>query len=273
MTNDGFIYSFKASGIERKQVASAIAEALDGEVKYQGPPSFSYQVTGWTIDKAGIVKTPEIQKGTLRTVLDALKAANAIGEGNGTVTFSLQGHTGNTLRNVINLIWSKQALIQKSLGRQETILPESLVNAINAVPIDTLEDFAKVINEGIDAGAIIGDSDLDFDIAEKALSFNFSNASLDSDEVFAFIALCQQISEQAKKQKFSSTKQKDVENECYSMRCFLLKLGFIGEAYKAERKILLSNLDGNAAYRTIEAQQAAEEKRKAHVLTERSENR
>ena len=43
--------------------------------------------------------------------------------------------------------------------------------------------------------------------------------------------------------------QKDVENEKYAFRCFLLRLGFIGTEYKKDRKILLQNLTGSAAFR------------------------
>jgi len=272
MTNDALRYSFKVTGIERKQVASTIAQALGTEASYAGAPSFSYAAGGWVVDREGTVTTPETsieEKGAIRPVLDALKNAETLAAGNGTVTFSLSGHTGNTLRNVINLIWSKHSLLKKALDRETDIVPASLVNAINAVPIDTLEDFAKVVNDGIDAGQIEGDSDLDFDLAEKTISFSFSNATLDADEVLAFVTLCWQINEQAKKQKFSSTKQREVENDKYTMRCFLLKLGFVGEAFKTERKVLLARLDGNAAFRTEEARLIAEEKRKQRSLEER----
>jgi hypothetical protein len=33
------------------------------------------------------------------------------------------------------------------------------------------------------------------------------------------------------------------------MRCFLLSLGFIGDEYKAARKILLSRLEGNSSWK------------------------
>ena len=39
------------------------------------------------------------------------------------------------------------------------------------------------------------------------------------------------------------------ENEKYAFRCFLLRLGFIGDEFKADRKILLSKLDGSAAFK------------------------
>ena len=47
-----------------------------------------------------------------------------------------------------------------------------------------------------------------------------------------------------------TAKDKQVDNEKYAMRCFLLRLGFIGEEYKKARAILLRNLDGNSAFRS-----------------------
>ena len=42
----------------------------------------------------------------------------------------------------------------------------------------------------------------------------------------------------------------DVDNEKYAFRCFLLRLGMIGEEYKAARKVLLRNLTGSSAFRS-----------------------
>ena len=39
-------------------------------------------------------------------------------------------------------------------------------------------------------------------------------------------------------------------NEKYAFRCFLLRLGFIGAEYKSERKILLENFTGSAAFKS-----------------------
>lgn len=261
--------SFKVIGLERKQVAAVIADTIGEQVKYAGAPSFNYNAGRWTIDKQGIVTTPEMgikeEHVTLRMVFDALNIAGAKAEGNLTVTLPMEDHNGNTLRNLVNLIWSKQSLIQKALARYEAILPASFVKAINDVPMDALEDFVSGVNEAIEAGEITGHSDLDIDLVDKTISFSFFNASLDAEEIHAFALLCWQLNEQAKKQKFTSVKQKETENDKFAMRCFLLKLGFIGEEYKAERKIILSKLDGHAAYRTLEAQQAAEAKRKGKV--------
>ncbi|WP_088186056.1 hypothetical protein [Desulfosporosinus sp. FKA] len=265
MTNGTFIYSMRVSGIERKKVANAIAGVLGMEIEYMGAPTFCYRVGKWVIDREGLIISPEVtlmERDSFCSILDTLKTAEAIAEGDATVTLSMTSHNGNTLRNLVNLLWCKQSLIRKSLARVTDIIPESLITAINSVPIDTLEEVATVINVGIDNGVIKGDCQIDFNMAEKTLSSSFFNASLDIDEIFAFAFFCQQLSKQSIQQKFSSIKIREAVNEKYAMRCFLLKLGLIGEAYKVARKILLKRLDGDSSYRTIEAKQAAEAKRK-----------
>ena len=41
-----------------------------------------------------------------------------------------------------------------------------------------------------------------------------------------------------------------MDNEKYAFRCFLLRLGMIGNAYKESRKILLQNLIGSSAFKS-----------------------
>ena len=50
-------------------------------------------------------------------------------------------------------------------------------------------------------------------------------------------------------QKRVNAAETEVDNEKYAFRCFLLRLGFIGNEYKAERKILLKNLSGNSSWK------------------------
>ena len=57
------------------------------------------------------------------------------------------------------------------------------------------------------------------------------------------------LAEQVRTAKRVMLKEKAVENEKYAFRCFLLRLGFIGEEYKTARKILLRNLIGNASWK------------------------
>ena len=62
----------------------------------------------------------------------------------------------------------------------------------------------------------------------------------------------------ASKAKRVSAKPPAGSNDKYAMRCFLLRLGFIGDQYKTARKVLTRNLDGNAAWANPPAPQAPE---------------
>jgi hypothetical protein len=72
---------------------------------------------------------------------------------------------------------------------------------------------------------------------------------LDADEVKAYSHLIAALCEMSKNQKRISATEKAVDNEKYAFRCFLLRLGFIGNEYKTERKILLRNLSGSSAFK------------------------
>ena len=53
----------------------------------------------------------------------------------------------------------------------------------------------------------------------------------------------------SREQKRITVTEKAVDNEKYAFRCFLLRLGFIGDEYKVDRKILLRNLKGSSAFK------------------------
>lgn len=65
----------------------------------------------------------------------------------------------------------------------------------------------------------------------------------------AYIQLCLAMSQLAKELKFASAKPQQTENEKYAFRCWMLRLGFIGEEFKTARTLLLKNMDGNGAWR------------------------
>lgn len=69
-------------------------------------------------------------------------------------------------------------------------------------------------------------------------------------EADAYSRLITAICKMAKDQKRVTAIEKPVENEKFTMRLFLIRLGFIGDEYKAARKILLRNLSGNASWKS-----------------------
>lgn len=95
-----------------------------------------------------------------------------------------------------------------------------------------------------------GKEDVDIEITPDALNFPWYIKRVEVDGNTACMKLASAIVEMEKRQKRANSKEKAMDNEKYAFRCFLLWLGFIGEEYKEERKILMRNLKGNSAWRT-----------------------
>ena len=82
----------------------------------------------------------------------------------------------------------------------------------------------------------------------KSLIFPWFNVNPTPEEAEAYTQLVTALGEMAKKQQRILATDKPVDNEKYAFRCFLLRLGFIGEEYAASRAILLRNLSGNGSH-------------------------
>lgn len=76
-----------------------------------------------------------------------------------------------------------------------------------------------------------------------------SNDLADNDNIIITDADVRELCKVANNSKWINSKKKEVDNEKYAFRCFLLRLGFIGDEFKADRKILLKNLDGSSAFK------------------------
>lgn len=95
----------------------------------------------------------------------------------------------------------------------------------------------------------LGIDSLPVNYMDERLDFPWFSASCSPEEIQTYMKFITALCNMAKKQKRITSKQKDVDNEKYAFRCFLLRLGFIGEEYKTDRKILLRNLSGSSAFK------------------------
>ena len=77
----------------------------------------------------------------------------------------------------------------------------------------------------------------------------FSERMLTTEEARTYTHFISALCEMARNQKRITAKEKEIDNEKYTFRCFLLRLGFIGAEFKAERKILLKKLTGSSAFK------------------------
>ena len=88
-------------------------------------------------------------------------------------------------------------------------------------------------------------------ITQNQVSFPWFPLASEPDAVSAYTEFITKLCGLAIKLKQVSLKDKEVENEKYAFRCFLLRLGFIGDDSKVARRILLQNLSGNSAFRKV----------------------
>ena len=123
------------------------------------------------------------------------------------------------------------------------------------LPEETLPDAARVNldriieSKGNLLRKALGTDKLSYKVTDGKVRFPWFHISGSPEEVTAYTQLITALAEMAKNSKRITAKERPVDNEKYAFRCFLLRLGFIGDAYKASRKILLKNLDGNSAFR------------------------
>ena len=97
----------------------------------------------------------------------------------------------------------------------------------------------------------IGTDTLTVKTSVEKINFPWFPYTQDSDEIRAYTELVTKLCEMANRQKRTGA-VKGTDNEKYTFRCFLLRLGMIGTEYKTTRRILLRNLTGNSAFRHID---------------------
>lgn len=89
-------------------------------------------------------------------------------------------------------------------------------------------------------------------IDDQQISFNWFN-QVDTDDALAYQQFIDKLVQYAQNHQRVMSQPREEINEKYAFRCFLLRLGFIGPEYKKQRKVLLKNLSGSAAFKSQES--------------------
>ena len=240
--------------MDRKEIVKVLGEYFGVKPEYMGVPSFAYQIKTeketYTIDRAGKITNSEGIELELKDILNPIvqedeESAKEIQNAPFEIAITMEGHTGITLRNLINMIYSKQELIQKSLGISENIINEEFVKGINETEIHTLEEF-KTKADNIGKENCKG---IKFEFENKKISFKVINEEADAEKIKAYAQFIELLDQSARELKHASAKVSITDNPKFTFRVFLIRLGMVGDEYKTTRKILLKNLEGNAAFR------------------------
>lgn len=205
---------YNVHGKKRKELAKAIGEWLEVDVKYLGAPTFAYEIDYFTLDRDGNLTfddraDSEVIERLLEHLYDeSFECDMSEQEETTGLTISVP-FDKVSMGNLTNLLDAKGSLIKKALG------------------IDSLR----------------------VEMSEDKVSFPWFSKVLDADTANAYTLFISALCKMSLEQKRINATEKPAENEKYAFRCFLLRLGFIGNEYKAARKILLRNLEGSSAFK------------------------
>lgn len=202
------------SGDERKRLVKVIEGVTGKKAVYKFMPTCNFEIGEFTVLKDGTLEiAPNADETTVKAVLNELKNAGFKGE--------------------------------KSAAKTQVEIP------IENFPGDTLKNLWRIVESkeklikkaiGTDCLPIIeGDSVVCF-----PWFFDTDEFSTSTYTEFIF-KLCQM----ARDAKCIRVKERKVENEKYAFRCFLLRLGYIGDEYKEKRKLLLKNFTGSGAFKKV----------------------
>ena len=207
---------------QRKKVVEIVGRTLGVQPVYCGAPTFAYKVGAFEITRDGSIcgeDTAEVE--CVRTALreagfaaeeeesEMTTAEADSDEDSLTVSLPRRFFTEMALKNLDALLASKGKLIQKAFNIEKAT----------------------------------------YTLTEETIKFAWFHGKIAEDTVRAYTDFISKLCEMAQKQKRAVAKERPVENEKYAFRCFLLRLGMIGDDYKTSRRILLQNLTGSSAFK------------------------
>ena len=217
-------FKTNAQGKERKRLALVIAKWTGSQVKYAGAPTFNYEIGGIVIDRNAEVDVcntmpdealDRLLQHLVNEGFDIIQFFTSAEEnkqeedGGFTISLPRNLYTDEAIANLHSILAAKKNLICKALG-------------INDTPVI---------------------------VTDEKISFPWFDEVLTPEELEAYEMFICKLCDFAGNQKRINAKEKEVDNEKYAFRCFLLRLGFIGDAYKPARKILLQRLSGSSAFK------------------------
>lgn len=202
---------FNCTGAERKKLVQAISEITGLSAEYQYMPTCAYNIGTMTVDKKG---TLHCEDGTnIDGLLQELRKRGFITK------------TEND-NHRLTISIPKEILNEQTLSNLDRILENKGILIKHALQTDSLE----------------------YTVTETEVQFPWFSVN-DSEDTDAYNHFITALIDMAKNQKRINNKPDTSDNEKYTFRCFLLRLGFIGGEFKGIRKVLLRNLSGSSAFR------------------------
>ncbi len=289
MKNQTFGVEIELTGITRSQAADILADHFNTTKTHTGEGYDKYVVRDgegrkWTIMSDSSIETerkdhgptdytykvefvtPICKWGDIETIQEIVRKMRKKGGLSNSscgihVHVGAEQHTAKTLRNLVNIMASKEDLIFKAVGVTEERehwckkADERIVQTINRNKPTSLDAIKRIWYNGGDNSYSHYDSsryhalNLHSLWQGKGIEFRCFNGTMHAGRVKTYIQLCLAINHQALTQNSASYRKTETTNDKYTFRTWLLRLGMIGEEFETARKFLLENLSGDIAFR------------------------
>lgn len=230
-------------GSERKALVRAIEEITECTAQYLGAPTFAYQVDYFTIEKDGTLEFDDrADSEEIENLLEQLAERGFEG------TAAEMPHTAAETEAEELSAETETARHSENVGLTSESLGLTVTIPMDGTAVGNLTKLLEAKGNLIKKA--LGIDSLPIEVKEETVEFPWFEM-VSPEETVAYTHFISALCELSKNAKRVTAKEKEVDNEKYAFRCFLLRLGFIGTEYKAERKILLRNLSGSAAFKTV----------------------
>ena len=278
--------NYNVTGARRKEMTKVISTALGGwTVEYLGVPSCSYRVGDFEINRHGaLIFDDRTDSEEVENVLEALAQAGFECETAPDAENDEEEQPVSTSQfagpyempwdedcNQKEMTEEEMAAAQQAEREQKAELQaeeqeDAFVDRLSISLPNDLDEHARHNLDAAIAGkatllkAAFQTESLDYEDANSKLTFpwfKYSSPESMGDETNAYMLFLTKLVAYAKEAKRVTVKDKAVDNPRYAFRCFLLRLGFIGQEYKAARKILMRNLSGNSSWKDGHRKEAA----------------
>lgn len=207
---------------DRKALVKAISDITGAKAVYKYMPTCAYEIDYFTVTKEGNLEFDDrADSEEVENLLEELAKRGFIPESN--------EETAETEKDP----HSENAGLTIAVPKHE----------VNIDKLDALLDAKGYLIQ-----KALGLEHLEYEIGAYEVRFPWFE-EINPDEAISYTKFIEALCKMTMKQKRINATEKAVTNEKYAFRCFLLRLGFIGDEFKADRKVLLKNLSGSAAFK------------------------
>jgi hypothetical protein len=221
----------------------------------------------YSVELVSPILTYEKDMATLQELIRKLRKAGAFSEKlNRTgIHIHLNGadHTPRSLRNFVNIIYSRNDLLYESLEIEPSRMryckkmDQDLVERMNRKKPTTFREIEEIWYQGYSDNRVRHYHESRYHFLNAHSFFNGCgtlelrgfNGTLHAGKIRTYVVLALAMNYQALTQKSASSKKPQVENPKFAMRTWLNRIGFIGEEFKNCREHLIKHLRGSAAWR------------------------